>query len=188
MDPVLESIVNSNEPPTEVQAQGLRLLLGTAIPNLDTLEETIPSSSVLSDLVCRSRRTGFVAALAGALSLIRIIPAEILSEIFLICRDQNLEYHYYSVVEKTDAPLVLTLVSSRWRAICLSDPRLWDHIHLNNLTAMPPPVIIRQLLERSGHLPLDVRLKIFFKETSRDRSPQIKSFVFYWMLILDCSM
>ncbi|KAJ7455669.1 hypothetical protein B0H11DRAFT_2200319 [Mycena galericulata] len=167
MDPALESIVNSNEPPTEAQAQGLRHLLASTVSHLDAIDATILASSLLSEFAHRRRRCGeFVAALTGALSLMRTIPAEILSDIFLICRDQNLEYSNYSIAAKANAPLVFTLVSSRWRMICLSDPRLWDHIYLPQCTPMLPPEYIKQLMARSDRLPLNARLTISSKKVS----------------------
>ncbi|KAJ7478070.1 hypothetical protein B0H11DRAFT_1916909 [Mycena galericulata] len=167
MDPALESIVNSNEPPTEAQAQGLRHLLASTVSHLDAIDATILASSLPSEFAHRRRRCGeFVAALTGALSLMRTIPAEILSEIFLICRDQNLEYSNYSIAAKANAPFIFTLVSSRWRMICLSDPRLWDHIYLTQCTPMPPPQYIKQLMARSDRLPLNVRLMISSEKAS----------------------
>lgn len=163
MDPILEeSIVKTNEPPNDFQAREIRLRLSSALcefedVNLKILRGPLPPPAELKHH--RALYSELVAALRGALSLIRMIPPEILAEIFVMCRDESLKAPTYSIADKAEAPLVLTLVSSRWRSICLSDPRLWDHLRIPPCTRIPPPEFIRQVAKRSSPLALHVQVE-----------------------------
>ncbi|KAF7369005.1 F-box domain-containing protein [Mycena venus] len=67
------------------------------------------------------------------------IPPEILAEIFLICCKDAL-VSAASIADVHRAPMLLTLVSSHWRGICLSTRRLWDNLNFRvTPTSMPPP-------------------------------------------------
>ncbi|KAJ7616485.1 hypothetical protein FB45DRAFT_757135, partial [Roridomyces roridus] len=79
----------------------------------------------------RSSCKQLVAGLKRALSSIRIIPSELLSEIFLMCRNDALQFRNYSIFDATRAPLLLAHISSGSRTVCLSDARLWNHIHVH---------------------------------------------------------
>ncbi|KAJ7474193.1 hypothetical protein FB451DRAFT_1248279 [Mycena latifolia] len=68
--------------------------------------------------------------LKGVLSPVRRIPSEILAQIFLLCRDNSLDTFQYFVTDPRRAPMLLGHVSSRWRQVSRSSPRLWDHLHI----------------------------------------------------------
>ncbi|KAJ7071913.1 hypothetical protein B0H15DRAFT_895123 [Mycena belliarum] len=105
------------------------------------------SSTILSRLSMRldvisGNLTNYAVILKGALSLIRQIPSEILAEIFLRCRDNDLEdkYYYYTSNPRV-APMLLSQVSHRWRQVSHGTPRLWDHFHLTD------PVVNHSIME-----------------------------------------
>ncbi|KAF9484317.1 hypothetical protein BDN70DRAFT_872825 [Pholiota conissans] len=57
------------------------------------------------------------------------LPAEILSEIFSLCLpNSRLDYNEVQP-DPRSAPILLCHVSSSWRSIALSTPRLWSHLH-----------------------------------------------------------
>ncbi|KAJ7429218.1 hypothetical protein B0H11DRAFT_2266605 [Mycena galericulata] len=153
MDPSLKSILESNTPPQESQIRDLQLQLASARNQLSLLSLQEPASEPL-DL------NKLVISLQGALSLIRRIPSEILGEIFMICRDDALESPTYSITDEGGPPTVFTLVSSRWRALCLADPRLWNHFHIASVSPMPPSARVDCMMERSGSLPRYIQLRI----------------------------
>ncbi|KAJ7656825.1 hypothetical protein DFH06DRAFT_1410308 [Mycena polygramma] len=99
----------------------------------------------------------------NALSPIHATPPEILAEVFRMCRDSSLTSPSYSIFHASQAPLVLTRVSSRWRSICFSTRHLWNHfrIRLGPDSILPPETVVRQLLTRSGVLPLYVHIVAF---------------------------
>ncbi|KAJ7474197.1 hypothetical protein FB451DRAFT_1035199, partial [Mycena latifolia] len=128
MDPILATLVQSNEPLTEPQALHVQQILDDTLTALWDVEKEI--STVLLSLVKlekeRRIRNEYAATLKGVLSPIRRIPSEILAEIFLMCRDDALSALPYSVADPRQAPMLLGHVSSRWRQVSHSSPRLWD--------------------------------------------------------------
>ncbi|KAJ7474150.1 hypothetical protein FB451DRAFT_1466697, partial [Mycena latifolia] len=128
MDSVLAALVQSNEPVSEPQALHVRRIIDDTLTSLFELEEEI--SRVLLSLLKleneRRLRSEYAATLKGVLSPIRRIPSEILAEIFLVCRDDALDAFQYSVADPRRAPMLLGHVSSRWRQVSRSSPRLWD--------------------------------------------------------------
>ncbi|KAJ7476269.1 hypothetical protein B0H11DRAFT_1308639 [Mycena galericulata] len=158
MDYDLESLTRSNAPPTELQAQQLQLVLDDALIELSHLDKTIGETilSLLKLAEERHRRTRLVRSVKEALSPIRRLPTEILAEIFLWCRANNLRAGNYCVADPSTAPMLLAQISSRWRNICHGTPQLWDLIHLT--TSKVSPALTAELLARSRNLPISVQL------------------------------
>ncbi|KAJ7609521.1 hypothetical protein FB45DRAFT_1126979, partial [Roridomyces roridus] len=128
----IRAIIKSNAPPTDIQAHTIRTLLASSLSELSRLDEQIHQvSTTLVELQQRRLvQQQQVDSVKGALSCIRTVPTEILSEIFLVCRDDTLDSTGYCIFDATKAPLLLTHVSSRWRAVCLSNPNLWRSFHV----------------------------------------------------------
>ncbi|KAJ6580651.1 hypothetical protein B0H19DRAFT_1228282 [Mycena capillaripes] len=163
MDSVHHAIFKTNDPPDAQQALIIQSRLAHASNELSILEETLLKLSLLSAEAQRQRDQVLttVNGMRGALSPIRVIPPEILAAVFLMCRNEDLTspmYPSYSIVNARQAPLVLTRVSSRWRTVCHSTRNLWDHIHIDPIFGLPSPAFVRQILSRSGALPLHINL------------------------------
>ncbi|KAJ7616451.1 hypothetical protein FB45DRAFT_1105592 [Roridomyces roridus] len=160
MDPDLVAIVNSNKAPNVIQAQRIRVLLPSYVAEISDLDSEIAATdALLCDMVeRRNARSQLVAGVHSALAPIRTVPNEILAEIFLLCRDGALNVHEYSLFDSVKPPLLLTHVSSQWRAVCLSDARLWDHIHVHSVGRMPPTATLQTILTRSRLRPLDIHI------------------------------
>lgn len=75
----------------------------------------------------------------------------------------------YAITNVREAPIVLSHVSSHWRAVSIATPTLWDWPRFTEFT-VPPPLafLMRPILERSRHLPVSVT---FDTSTSRARPP-----------------
>ncbi|KAJ7458561.1 hypothetical protein FB451DRAFT_581146 [Mycena latifolia] len=175
MDPILTSLIQSNEPLSDTQTLHVRHVLDDTLTAISDLEEEI-SKALISLLKLeneRRRRSKYAGTLKGALSPLRRIPPEILAEIFLFCRDDSLQDYGYSVVDPRYAPMLLGQISSRWRHVCHGSPRLWDHFHVPPDSAFAnPTVILQPILARSQILPLHVRLEKQDRAVPTDRVEQ----------------
>ncbi|KAJ7073561.1 hypothetical protein B0H15DRAFT_868815 [Mycena belliarum] len=159
----LKARIHSNEPLSDSEAAQVQLLLADTLNRLDDLERERSRCSLPESLMKleneRRDRSRYAVILKGALSVIRQIPAEILADIFLHCRDNDVDAGKYFVANPRVAPMLLTHVSSRWRQVSHGTPRLWDRFYLP--TTKDPLVnlpLVEQILERSSALPLHVRL------------------------------
>ncbi|KAJ7605547.1 hypothetical protein FB45DRAFT_1055905 [Roridomyces roridus] len=160
MDADLLALVESNKQPDDVQAEHMRVLISSFTSEISVLDLEIESTiTLLRELQNRrDTRSKLVAGLKSALSPIRAVPVEILAEIFLMSRDEALAPFNYSLFDSKQPPLVLCHVSSQWRGVCLSDARLWDHIHVHSCTQMPPTATLTEIFKRSRMRPLDIQI------------------------------
>ncbi|KAF9475397.1 hypothetical protein BDN70DRAFT_996451 [Pholiota conissans] len=93
-------------------------------------------------------------------SYISLLPPEILTEIFLFCiPDEQFPLPY-----TTEAPLLLTHVSSQWRSIAVSVPELWTALHINYKDPAEDIPATDIWLSRSGSKPLSLSIAIDFSE------------------------
>ncbi|KAJ7037012.1 hypothetical protein C8F04DRAFT_953226, partial [Mycena alexandri] len=124
----LSVLLVTNHLPSPLQNVEINLLLSRATTKLSQLENTINVvSRILGELeVQRSHLGEHAAALKGVLSPLRQIPPEILTEIFMHWCEQDLR----GTVNMLQAPLVITHVSSFWRAVALGTPALWNIVRL----------------------------------------------------------
>ncbi|KAJ7762950.1 hypothetical protein B0H16DRAFT_1265733, partial [Mycena metata] len=106
--------------------------LASALRDLSGLDETLLTLSLIAAEV-QQRKTclqKYVSDLRGALSPVRVLPAETLGAIFGMCFDADQAAETYSITDVHTAPMVLTHVSSRWRSVCLSTGSLWHHVDI----------------------------------------------------------
>ncbi len=114
----------------------------------------------------------------------RYLPDDILREIFVWC----LPTERNPTMSAKEAPMVLTRISSQWRSVALTTPRLWSALHIAVPNHIPYPhslydpvkgerirpshILDRRLrgvtewLKRSGQLPLS--LSIYDPNSSSD--------------------
>ncbi|KAJ3513059.1 hypothetical protein NLJ89_g3164 [Agrocybe chaxingu] len=90
--------------------------------------------------------------------ILRILPPELLSEIFQFCIPPFTLYASDEV--KTFVPLLFGAVCSTWRRIAWSTPSLWKTLtlYLNTRTINSQIILLEEWLARSGGLPLSIRL------------------------------
>ncbi|KAF9524826.1 hypothetical protein CPB83DRAFT_860538, partial [Crepidotus variabilis] len=91
------------------------------------------------------------------------LPPELLAEIFTFCLPTD-QFHVPSCIE---APLVLTHVSSQWRAIALSTPHLWSSLHINYKDSLEDTLATELWLSRSGTCPLSLSIAIDFNQQAQ---------------------
>ncbi|KAJ7656052.1 hypothetical protein DFH06DRAFT_1473774 [Mycena polygramma] len=152
------SVLNSNCPPTEQEALGIRgLLQELAQAQLDELNTGSPRHGRLP--AAMQLRQSIVASLRSALSAMRSLPAEILGQIFIVCRDESLDEREYETTNPNSAPMVLTHVCSRWRMVALSTPRLWNNVRLlTGAFVDGRETLVREIFDRSCSAPLSITL------------------------------
>ncbi|KIL67323.1 hypothetical protein M378DRAFT_102473 [Amanita muscaria Koide BX008] len=89
------------------------------------------------------------------------LPPEIIAEIFVLCVP-DIEEVFKSIRPKDAAPLLLCNVSSSWRSLALSIPRLWNElsIRITNpwLNIDLSIAMAESWIARSGELPLSLRV------------------------------
>ncbi|KAF8221347.1 hypothetical protein L208DRAFT_1415205 [Tricholoma matsutake] len=84
----------------------------------------------------------------------RILPAEILSSIFLHCADLD---GPLNAINTIDTPLLLTKVCSGWRSVALLTQNLWSRLFLNiNPNSTHQTTLASTWLTRSGTCPLQI--------------------------------
>lgn len=88
--------------------------------------------------------------LSSMLAPVRRVPGDILSEIFLLCRAR--------AFDQTEAPLLLTQVCSRWRAVAISTQALWSSMIFGSYFQTSPELLHLWLM-RSGGYPLNLDLR-----------------------------
>ncbi|KIM47160.1 hypothetical protein M413DRAFT_57140, partial [Hebeloma cylindrosporum] len=67
-----------------------------------------------------------IDACNAVLSPVRRLPIDILQEIFYQC----LPTDHHPIMSATEAPMLLTRVSSLWRSVAFSMPRIWAKLHI----------------------------------------------------------
>ncbi|KAJ7467537.1 hypothetical protein FB451DRAFT_394269 [Mycena latifolia] len=149
MDPALLRILRSNDVPTDAQALQIRRIW-----------LQINQNRSYDSTASAHRRRQLLGILRGSLSPIRRFPPEILSHIFIFCRDDALSLAEYTITDVNHAPMVLTHVCSRWRIIARGTPRLWTHVQLlTPAFARETHTFIQEILQNSHHLPLSISIE-----------------------------
>ncbi|KAJ6468553.1 hypothetical protein C8R47DRAFT_806162 [Mycena vitilis] len=134
----LAAVLNSNRPPTEQEALGIRSLL----QELDSTQMESKSSRHEGDPEPQQwavQRQILVVSLRSALSAMRLLPAEIL--------------------DSRCAPVLLTHVCARWRMVALGMPQLWNRVTLlTDIFFDGRKSFVQEILDRSRQVPLSVAL------------------------------
>lgn len=114
-----------------------------------------------------------VDSYTSLLSPIRLLPREILGEIFFHTLGPSEGPHPVSVTG--EAPLLLCLVCKWWQSISYDTPTLWARLHFVNPSHAPKRYpferrkhILEQWLGRSGGLPLSISITEATSQSSID--------------------
>ncbi|KAJ6508561.1 hypothetical protein C8R45DRAFT_967814 [Mycena sanguinolenta] len=103
-----------------------------------------------------------VDAHKALISPMRLIPQDILLEIFFAC----LPSEHNALIDLAEAPLLLGRVCRHWRSVAYATPMLWRSIHIPPLNPrlLPPKILlalqrlVEAWIERSAPCPLSVSL------------------------------
>ncbi|KDR83082.1 hypothetical protein GALMADRAFT_58398, partial [Galerina marginata CBS 339.88] len=123
MEPHLAELLENNHPPSEDVIQEVKILLLPSSQELEAIDAEIALLGARSQALktkrdaIRGSRKGYTTIL----SPFRRLPSDIIHEIFYHC----LTVQRNPILSSAEAPILLTHVSSSWRSIALSSPRLW---------------------------------------------------------------
>ncbi|KAJ7581434.1 hypothetical protein C8J56DRAFT_895852 [Mycena floridula] len=136
---------------------------------LDTSNDEISRLSAAIDKLVleRERLQSNVASYRAILAPIRLLPEDMLREIFVSCLPSNKA----ASTAITDAPLLLGRICRSWREIALSTPALWASIHVrfpfktgtNSLRAQRLCDEAHAWIARSGTCPLTIRVTMTWR-------------------------
>ena len=146
-----------------------------AIGNSQSYEESIAKllsrlKDVEKTLQARlNAERNYKSQLRGMLSNIRLLPPEVLSNIFLTCLPDEID-HYSKFNLNRKIPWSVSRVCQKWRYICLSTPQLWVHIPTIFLDTKYKSgffELLRTTMELS--LPHDIMLRIRHTQANADK-------------------
>ncbi|KAJ7144201.1 hypothetical protein C8R44DRAFT_657683, partial [Mycena epipterygia] len=158
----VETLLSTNYPPSDVEAQHIHATLHVGEMELEELDTQISKVALLlAELQAqRKQRHQSLTSLRAVLSPLRRFPAEILAEIFQSCCQNSRATPFYSITEPLEAPMLLGRICSFWRTVAYNTPRLWNTIHF--YTNFPRTdrlaPYVSSLAERSRNLPLSVTI------------------------------
>ena len=105
--------------------------------------------------------------LQGMLSTVRLLPPEVLSNIFLMRKPEKID-HYSKYTLNHSKPWSISRVCRKWRYVCLSMPQLWAHF--------PPIYLNRQctsgffeLFKIATELSFPHNVKLCLRETNAEK-------------------
>ncbi|KAJ6530067.1 hypothetical protein DFH09DRAFT_994695 [Mycena vulgaris] len=151
---ISSDILESNDPPAEVNIPSIREFLGRGRPRRAQLDAKIAVLRASLDELLEERNPldTEIRKHEGAVSPLRRLPAELLSLIFKFTLPP------YSP-EEISGPWIVGGVCRRWRTVALSHPTLWSTIVLDFSEAEPTSethAALEVQLERSRGCPLNI--------------------------------
>ncbi|KAF6755359.1 hypothetical protein DFP72DRAFT_750250, partial [Ephemerocybe angulata] len=168
----------SNEAPTAQELEYLSQSTSGLRQNLESVEEEINRHEARLQSL-HATRNGIIEKLRRPrviLSLVRRLPEDVLTEIFLRCLPDD----RYPTLHLADAPLLLTTICKRWRSTALHSPQLWAKAHITvgayddgepqsgtsaetlqryRVEAAERLGLIQRFVTRSGVLPLSLSIR-----------------------------
>nr|GAT50206.1 predicted protein [Mycena chlorophos] len=174
LTPQIEHILASNAPPPDSEAPSLRLFDAAVKERIAHLEEEIASAAARLEQLRADQKSLLLQQekIRGALSPLRRLPPELLSEIFT--RVMPLPCSRRAVVSTNDRdnPWALMHVSVHWRSVVSSTPSLWTRLETTFARNRPYPLRLMQAhAEHARELEID-----FAGSQSCDLAPQVEAF------------
>jgi F-box-like len=126
-----QSQLATNYVPSKEETTAIQNLINEVEPQLVSLDAEIEAMKAR-----RAIYASFVADHRGLLSPIRQMPPDILRNIFSHCLPYDAPE---SVMEASEAPMLLAQICSHWRDLVLKTPTLWSTIFLK--IPMPPRTV-----------------------------------------------
>jgi hypothetical protein len=156
---IVSKLIGTNAVPSPSEESTIREWLLDMNSDLSQLNGEIDRVQAILDDLRRKRQvlSDTRPQHKGLLSLIRRMPPELLSEIFILSLPEDWEKGIYDFRRAVMLP---GSVCKHWRDIALSTPRLWNLISSKlRKTTVPSEVdFVRTWISRSGELPLCIRL------------------------------
>jgi hypothetical protein len=141
MDPVVTSLLQTNDAASASDAAQIRRLSKDALAQLAAVEDEFSALEQKRKALQTSIRR-----YAIALAPIRLLPTDVLQYIFLstLPDDRN------PVMSPKESPLLISQVCSTWRQAALTAPRLWSRLHIPLVGQIQATSSIRSLFGHSG--------------------------------------
>ncbi|KAJ7262111.1 hypothetical protein C8J57DRAFT_1719663 [Mycena rebaudengoi] len=126
-------LLHTNEPPTALEAKSVNATLAETRSDISCIEEDISRLRIqLQKLqVKHDEAAEHLTRTTGVFSPLRILPPEILCQIFLKTLSSPRNETSWGRFDVEDSPWVLGHVCSRWRAIARECPALWSQVTIN---------------------------------------------------------
>lgn len=123
-----EDLLGTNYIPTEEDVASIKQRISEPLARLVKLDEEIAVADARVQSL-RQARADLLDGIEGyrrLISPVRRVPPDILREVFINCLpdDRN------PTMSSDEAPVVLTRISSQWRTLALTTPRLWASLHI----------------------------------------------------------
>ncbi|KAJ7117478.1 hypothetical protein C8R44DRAFT_790808 [Mycena epipterygia] len=165
---VSSDILDTNNPPDEIQIPSIRDFISSAGAHRGLLNAKIASLRLSLDKLLKERETLDIEIEKhkGGLSPLRRMPTEIISLIFTF----TLPPH---VPDAESAPWTVSAVCARWRAIALSQPYFWNSFCIHFPDELVNRFRLETQLHRSGRLPLNVEFHCEDCEIYMEREAEI---------------
>ncbi|KAJ6508395.1 hypothetical protein C8R45DRAFT_441657 [Mycena sanguinolenta] len=158
------SRLNTNYVPSDSEILEIRALLVGPTEEIARMDAQIAEME-LSLVQLKEKRALLqepVDAHRALISPMRLVPQDILLEIFFSC----LPSQHNALIDHNEAPLLLGRICRYWRSVAYSSPILWSSIHIPSLDYLStsPNILlglersVERWLERSATCPLSVSL------------------------------
>ncbi|KAF7308043.1 F-box domain-containing protein [Mycena kentingensis (nom. inval.)] len=160
----LSHLLHSNSAPTEAQTRYVRqLIVATEAQARQMNSEHAHAATNLGLLKGRVvAKQKEIADLRRVVSVVRHLPPEILAEIFSSFVHQSRSTRKISSLRRQAAPIVLTRVCARWRAVALATPRIWSELRFSVPpypgNVFPPREAVEELVRRAHPHPMTIYL------------------------------
>ena len=150
--------------PSETEANDIQEVISYAESDLYKVGNEIDRVQEILSQLCRRRDeiSEHISNHRALLSPVRKVPDELLAEIFTYCLPQFSEKKMKNnSFLRSQAPLLLARICSRWRTVAISTQRLWSFIRVEygKLTIHRDMANVALWLEKSGTHPLSLVLR-----------------------------
>ncbi|KAJ6465524.1 hypothetical protein C8R47DRAFT_48451 [Mycena vitilis] len=160
----LTVLSSTNCAPSQFEAEQIIQLIHQGEETVSQLDDEISRTSDTLAKLQQRRETHReeIRSLRGLVSPIRRFPPEILAEIFVLCMKDSILLRSSTSFEPCQPPLLFGRVSSMWRTISLTTPRLWNNLRLSPKTPVTRGVIsfAELFVQRSRPIPLRLDMDI----------------------------
>ncbi|KIM86045.1 hypothetical protein PILCRDRAFT_816588 [Piloderma croceum F 1598] len=151
--------LNTNYVPSEEERHVIAQIVTEQDKRISHIDKEIHRLHLLLQPLLRDKGEvhAFQEAHRQLLSPSRRIPPELWGEVFVHC----LPADKFLNIDVQEAPMLLVQVSSSWRSIALSTPRLWNSLSVrrrNGMVLASQSTLISTWLGRSGNLPLSIEI------------------------------
>ncbi|KAJ6481625.1 hypothetical protein C8R45DRAFT_307881 [Mycena sanguinolenta] len=170
------TLLNTNEPPDDSELMFIRSVVAETNTRLTRLDDEISAlQERLKQLEDeRAALLSYRTQNTAILSPLRRMPTEVLAEIFSWTLP-SIDDAFRIGSDTAQSPWLLTRISSRWRAVCLSIASFWSRIAIDYEPSNPPRSYSMALVEAQIHRAKTLHIH-FYGCAETDPQPQLEMF------------